>query len=139
MSFYLKHYQNIDIPNSTINYKIVCVYSNIEMNYCENRIKSPEQFLSDVGGAAGLVLGMSLATLIGAADCLFVSTYRYLCGLRKRRTLSRGMPSQASSTSRKTGNFKIRFDGRNSYDHAMDLKNNPDVFPDLFRSIKNFK
>ena len=26
---------------------------------------SPEQFLSDVGGAAGLVMGMSVATLIG--------------------------------------------------------------------------
>ena len=36
-----------------------------------------EQFLSDVGGAAGLVLGVSLATLVGFLDCCLVSFFRF--------------------------------------------------------------
>ena len=32
-----------------------------------------EQFLSDVGGAAGLVLGMSLTTILGIFDCFILS------------------------------------------------------------------
>ena len=36
-----------------------------------------DQFLSDVGGAAGLVLGVSLATLVGFLDCCLVSFFRF--------------------------------------------------------------
>ena len=34
-----------------------------------------EQFLSDVGGAAGLFIGMSLATVIGTCDFIFLMIY----------------------------------------------------------------
>ena len=34
-----------------------------------------EQFLSDVGGAAGLFIGMSLATVLGTCDFIFLMIY----------------------------------------------------------------
>ena len=37
-----------------------------------------ETFFSDVGGAAGLVLGMSLATIFGTLDCIFTGFYTTL-------------------------------------------------------------
>ena len=40
--------------------------------------------LSDVGGAAGLVLGMSLATIIGTIDCIFTSFYNWVRTYFKR-------------------------------------------------------
>ena len=41
-----------------------------------------EQFLSDVGGAAGLVLGISLATIFGVFDCstiILINCCRMIC------------------------------------------------------------
>ena len=37
-----------------------------------------EQFLSDVGGAAGLFIGMSLATVIGTCDFIFLMIYEFV-------------------------------------------------------------
>ena len=45
-----------------------------------------ETFLSDVGGAAGLVLGMSLATILGTIDCLFAGLFFALKKYFRRRT-----------------------------------------------------
>ena len=47
-----------------------------------NFISAWEQFLSDVGGAAGLVLGISLATIFGVFDCstiILMNCCRIIC------------------------------------------------------------
>jgi len=51
-----------------------------------------DQFLSDVGGAAGLVLGVSLATLVGFLDCCLVSFFRFF-HLRKDLVIYRFLHS----------------------------------------------
>ena len=38
-----------------------------------------EQFLSDVGGAAGLFMGMSLATVLGTCDFIFLMIFESVC------------------------------------------------------------
>ena len=48
-----------------------------EVTHLEVAQYTIEQFLSDVGGAAGLVLGVSLATLVGFLDCCLVSFFRF--------------------------------------------------------------
>ena len=37
-----------------------------------------EDFLSDIGGCAGLILGMSVATVIGFLDIVLQSVFKYL-------------------------------------------------------------
>ena len=49
------------------------------LNFC---LLAWEQFLSDVGGAAGLVLGISLATIFGVFDCstiILINCCRIVC------------------------------------------------------------
>ena len=89
----------------------------------------PEQFLSDVGGAAGLVLGMSLATIIGVADCLIVSIYRIIC--RHWFTIFRKKPRVSRISQEK-------LEARNSYDAAMEIKDNPDLFSDHYPRFSSY-
>lgn len=51
----------------TADYRTLC------LSYVFNLVLALEQFLSDVGGAAGLVLGLSLTTILGMFDCLILS------------------------------------------------------------------
>ena len=46
-----------------------------EITHLEVAQYSIEQFLSDVGGAAGLFMGMSLATVLGTFDCISLMIY----------------------------------------------------------------
>ena len=46
-----------------------------EITHLEVAQYSIEQFLSDVGGAAGLFMGMSLATVLGTFDCVSMMVY----------------------------------------------------------------
>ena len=51
--------------------------SNI-MYYYERPDYDKARFLSDIGGAAGLILGMSIASILGFIDCLFIYFIRCL-------------------------------------------------------------
>ena len=55
-----------------------------------------ETFFSDVGGAAGLVLGMSLATIFGTLDCLVTACYTGLRAYLKRKKASKLNPNNVS-------------------------------------------
>ena len=46
-----------------------------EVTHLEVAQYTIEQFLSDVGGAAGLFMGMSLATVLGTCDFIFLMIY----------------------------------------------------------------
>ena len=49
-----------------------------------------KNFLSDVGGTAGLILGMSFATVIGLIDILLQQTFKFVvkyAGLGKKVTM----------------------------------------------------
>ena len=46
-----------------------------EVTHLEVAQYTVEQFLSDVGGAAGLFMGMSLATVLGTFDCIMMMFY----------------------------------------------------------------
>ena len=46
-----------------------------EVTHLEVAQYTIEQFLSDVGGAAGLFMGMSLATVLGTCDFIFLMVY----------------------------------------------------------------
>ena len=46
-----------------------------EITHLEVAQYSIEQFLSDVGGAAGLFMGMSMATVLGTFDCISMMVY----------------------------------------------------------------
>ena len=46
-----------------------------EVTHLEVAEYTIEQFLSDVGGAAGLFIGMSLATVLGTCDFIFLMIY----------------------------------------------------------------
>ena len=53
------------------------------------------RFLSDIGGAAGLILGMSIASILGFIDCILIyflqfisKTFRY-CKKRLYRTVAK--------------------------------------------------
>ena len=48
-----------------------------EVTHLEVAQYTIEQFLSDVGGAAGLFIGMSLATVLGACDFIFFMIYEF--------------------------------------------------------------
>ena len=49
-----------------------------EVTHLEVAEYTIEQFLSDVGGAAGLFIGMSLATVLGACDFIFFMIYEFV-------------------------------------------------------------
>lgn len=49
-----------------------------EVCYTEVAEYGIENFLSDVGGTAGLILGMSFATVIGLVDILIQKAFTYL-------------------------------------------------------------
>ena len=74
---------------------------------------------------------MSLATLIGVADCMLVTSYRMIC-----RVKNGGM--WFSNKDPKYNSALVSHEGRNSYDHAMEIKNNPDLFAHLSKSEKKF-
>ena len=42
------------------------------MYYYERPDYDKARFLSDIGGAAGLILGMSIASILGFIDCIFI-------------------------------------------------------------------
>jgi len=44
-----------------------------EREFVEVPTYAGAQFLSDVGGAAGLVLGVSVATVVGLIDCIILN------------------------------------------------------------------
>ena len=46
--------------------------------------KFQARFLSDIGGAAGLVLGMSIASILGFIDCLIIYLFKCVAYLLKR-------------------------------------------------------
>jgi len=46
-----------------------------EVTHLEVAQYTIEQFLSDVGGAAGLFMGMSLATVLGTCDFIFLMIF----------------------------------------------------------------
>lgn len=64
-------------------FQIYMTTSNI-LKYEEFPDYPKAQFLSDIGGAAGLCLGMSFASLIGIIDCLLSYIFRwikYVCSI----------------------------------------------------------
>ena len=50
-----------------------------EVTHLEVAQYTIEQFLSDVGGAAGLFMGMSLATVLGTCDFIFLMIFESVC------------------------------------------------------------
>ena len=50
-----------------------------EVTHLEVAQYTIEQFLSDVGGAAGLFMGMSLATVLGTCDFIFLMIFESIC------------------------------------------------------------
>ena len=54
-----------------------------EVCYTEVPEYTREDFLSDIGGSAGLILGMSVATVIGFLDIVIQSFVKYLKNLIK--------------------------------------------------------
>jgi hypothetical protein len=57
---------------------LITVPEGSEMDYEEEPEYTLESLFSDIGGAAGLALGMSLATFFGALEYLL---YRLLCAI----------------------------------------------------------
>ena len=55
-------------------------------------------FISDIGGATGVILGVSLATLIGAIDFAFAHLSSVIKDFAGNRNKLKKMPSSASQT-----------------------------------------
>ena len=68
-----------------------------EVTHLEVAQYTIEQFLSDVGGAAGLFMGMSLATVLGTCDFIFLMIFESVCAKTfGSRTGSRSSPGSRS-------------------------------------------
>ena len=80
-----------------------------------------EQFMGDVGGSAGLVLGVSLATILSTMDWLASSTCRFFARVRdsyrnpKKKILQPLPASQKSSIRRLSYDFAITSEPERPY------------------------
>jgi len=59
------------------------------MYYYERPDYDKARFLSDIGGAAGLILGMSIASILGFIDCLFIYFIRQFKSQRQHTRVKR--------------------------------------------------
>ena len=77
--------------------------------------------MGDVGGSAGLVLGVSLATILSTMDWLASSTCRFFARVRdsyrnpKKKILQRLPASQKSSIRRQSYDFAITSEPERPY------------------------
>ena len=87
---------------------IVSEFKSHMHSQCSNT--ALETFFSDVGGAAGLVLGMSLATIFGTLDCLVTACYTGLRTYLKRKKASKLNSKNVSFISKVMTRLKSSFD-----------------------------